>query len=335
MVRNNLLTRRFISLAVLCCLLSAQSHARAEEEISLKIAFGSCSHQNKAQVMWQPVLRQSPDIWVWLGDNIYADTVDMRLMAKKYQKQKSNKHYQKLRDTALVLGTWDDHDYGDNDAGKEYPKKAQSQQLFLDFIDEPKDSPRRKQQGIYSSHIVEKNGVKIKFYMLDARYFRDPVARKNAWPVANTEGTVLGEKQWQWLEQEFKNSTAQINIIASGIQIIPEQHKWEKWANFPHQRKRLFDLIDKYTLNTPLFITGDRHIGEISKLTYKGMILHEVTSSSLTHGWGLRKPEENKHRVGEIVYDLNFGLIRVLGKTVEISLNTREGEVLRLALPGG
>ena len=41
-----------------------------------------------------------------------------------------------------IIGTWDDHDYGLNDAGKEYDGKDFSQQLMLDFLDEPSDSLR-------------------------------------------------------------------------------------------------------------------------------------------------------------------------------------------------
>lgn len=41
-----------------------------------------------------------------------------------------------------VIGTWDDHDYGLNDAGKEFMGKNMTQKLLMDFLDEPEDSPR-------------------------------------------------------------------------------------------------------------------------------------------------------------------------------------------------
>lgn len=41
-----------------------------------------------------------------------------------------------------IIGTWDDHDYGLNDAGKEFDRKSTNQRLLLDFLDEPLDSPR-------------------------------------------------------------------------------------------------------------------------------------------------------------------------------------------------
>ncbi|SMF24288.1 alkaline phosphatase D [Alteromonadaceae bacterium Bs31] len=318
------------ALAMVFFYMAANTWAGDQQAFNIRIAFGSCSDQDKKQVMWPAILQKSPDVWLWLGDNIYADTKDPKIMAAKYNKQKNNSDYQKLLASSMVLGTWDDNDYGENDADKEFPRKVQSQQLFLDFFDVPKDSPRRTQQGVYSSHEYSKAGILLKFYMLDVRYFRDSLEKKNGRYVANQQASLLGDTQWQWLEEEFKNSKADINIIASGIQVIPEDHRWDKWADFPGERKRLFELVHKYGLRTPLFISGDRHIGEISRLNYKGRPLYEVTASSLTHGWGLRRPEVNKHRVGEIVYDLNFGMLEISPTAKRLSLYTREGLVEHL-----
>lgn len=50
-----------------------------------------------------------------------------------------------------VIGTWDDHDYGLNDAGKEFSEKVTNQMLLLDFLDEPQDSPRLVNNFLYCS----------------------------------------------------------------------------------------------------------------------------------------------------------------------------------------
>ena len=62
-----------------------------------KIAFGSCNNQAKAQDYWAPILQNRSDLWIWLGDIIYADTKDMNLMASKYAKLKNAPSYQLLR----------------------------------------------------------------------------------------------------------------------------------------------------------------------------------------------------------------------------------------------
>ena len=54
-----------------------------------------------------------------------------------------------MQKATRVLATWDDHDYGENDAGSEYPLKETSKQIFLDFFGVAKDSPRRERDGVY------------------------------------------------------------------------------------------------------------------------------------------------------------------------------------------
>lgn len=46
-----------------------------------------------------------------------------------------------------IIGVWDDHDYGINDGDKTYPFKNQTREVFLDFVGEPHDSPRRLQRN--------------------------------------------------------------------------------------------------------------------------------------------------------------------------------------------
>ena len=98
------------------------------------IAFGSCNKQDLDQSFWPIIEAQNPDLWVWLGDNIYADTEDMSLMAAQYQQQKSNPFYQAFTQAIPVTGIWDDHDYGQNDGNRTFAFKAEAKQQFLDFM---------------------------------------------------------------------------------------------------------------------------------------------------------------------------------------------------------
>ena len=212
-----------------------------------------------------------------------------------------------------MLGTWDDHDFGENNAGKYYKHKATSEAAFLDFFDIAQDDPRRHRDGIYSSYDFEKENIKIKVLLLDTRYFRDNPIINNEKYLPNMKGSILGQAQWTWLESELSNSDADVHIFASGIQAIPTEHRFEKWNNFPNERQKLFTLITKKNVARPIIISGDRHIGEISKIKHNKSSIYEITSSSLTHGWSTRRPEANKYRLGEIVYDINYGMIEIHG----------------------
>lgn len=285
------------------------SHSSTSECYTM--AFGSCSHQDKTQQLWKEIIAEKPQVWIWLGDNIYGDSRDIKVLNKKYAKQKANAEYQQLIKNTHVTGTWDDHDYGENNAGKEYPLKKKSQHALLDFLDVPSDDIRRNREGVYTKETFTYSGKTIDLYLLDARYFRDKQIVKYGIHEPNLEGTILGQAQWQWLEDELKNTKADVSIFASGIQVIPEEHRFEKWANFPNDRQKLFDLLTKYDVKNPIVISGDRHIGEISKIKLANGCLYEITSSSLTHSWNSKTKEPNKHRMGNIVYNVNYGILNI------------------------
>jgi alkaline phosphatase D len=284
----------------------AAAAADAQRPIS-RIAFGSCNDQDHAQPLWPLIAAGRPDLWVWLGDNVYSDTEDMDKMRADYAKQLADEGYRALLASTPVVGTWDDHDYGVNNGGKEYPRRAESQQLLLDFLGEPADSPRRRQAGVYASHTYGPPGRQVKVILLDTRYHRDPV------DTLAHRGDILGEEQWRWLEHELKTSRAQVHVIGSSIQVVPEQHRFEKWANFPAARERLFRLIGEARVSGVVFVSGDRHIAEISRVegTAAGYPLYDVTSSGLTHTWRTDWPEENRHRLREKVMALNWGVLDI------------------------
>jgi alkaline phosphatase D len=300
------------------------------------IAFGSCSHEDDSVQLWTDIVAQDPDLWIWMGDNIYGDTHDMALMKHKYNVQKANPDYQKLVKSCPVVGTWDDHDYGINDGGKHFSKKEQSKTLALDFLDVPMNAAVRKRAGIYDSYDYGPKGKKVKIILLDTRSFRDTVIYSKT-PGRrydpNAEGDVLGDAQWKWLENELKRSDANLNIIVSSIQFLANDHYWEKWGNFPAARERMIKLLVKVKPTNTFFISGDRHIGEISRLTLEGLpyALYDFTSSGLTHTWDSAREEKNALRVGQLIIQKNFGVIRINWNdnlpNVEMEIRGKNGTV--------
>ena len=291
-----------------------------------RIAFGSCNKQYMAQPLWEPIRGHRPDLWLWLGDNVYADTEDMNAMAARYDQQRQNPGYAALRSETTVLGTWDDHDYGANDAGRTYPKRDSSQQLLLNFLDVPADSPRRLRRGVYSAHTYGPPGQRVKVILLDTRYHRDsltPDSTSEQRYHPNPNGDILGQAQWTWLEDELRRSDAQVHLVGTSIQAIAEQHPWEKWANFPAARQRLFDVIRRSEAPGVLLLSGDRHKSELARLDDAiGYPLYELTASGLTHH-APPGPEPNRHRLGPLVVQENFGLLSIDWDAGAVSLQIR------------
>ncbi len=108
----------------------------------------------------------------------------METLRKKYAQQDAVAGYQQLRRHTRVLATWDDHDFGRNDAGAEYEQRAASQQVFLDFFREPEDSERRKQQGVFGEWQFGEPGSVVQVILLDTRYHRSALSDlpKRKWP---------------------------------------------------------------------------------------------------------------------------------------------------------
>lgn len=292
--------------------LSCQSKkpaANGSEEITT-IAFGSCNRQSLPQPLWKPILADQPDLWIWMGDNIYGDSPVMDTLKAKYERQNAVADYQAFKAKTPIIGIWDDHDYGINDGGKFYAQKQQSRDLMFDFLGVPADAPERSHEGAYSSHLYGKGENLVKVILLDARYFRDTLERINRVYQINENGEVLGEEQWKWLEKELKSSPAKVNLIVSGIQFLPTEHAYEKWANFPKERERLLDLIANSRAKTPVLLSGDRHIAEVMKLRDARFPngIYEITSSGLTHTWNTLSDEPNKYRVSDLIARLNYGL---------------------------
>ena len=314
-------------LSCICC---------ASEKLITSIAFGSCLKETRPQPIWKSVVDVKPDVFVLLGDNIYGDTRDMAKLRAKWKKFNSIEEFQKLRTNCRLLAVWDDHDYGENDAGLEYPRKAESQQIFLDFLNEPRDSVRRKSPGIYDSIILGPDGKRVQFILLDTRYFRTSLKRVlkrksgNGPYVPNDseKAELLGREQWNWLEKTLKIH-ADLRIIASSIQVLSANHGWETWGNFPNDRARLLNLLMN-TKGASIIISGDRHSAEISQFHLPdGFLLLDITSSAMNQR---QRPnsEENTYRIGDKYFNENFGLIEIdwsqKKPSVEVSIRDLQGD---------
>ncbi len=297
-----------------------------------RIAFGSCAEVAKPQPVWDPILARQNDLFIFLGDNIYGDTRDMSVLAAKYAKFAAIPGVAKLRASTPVVAMWDDHDFGENDAGGDYPLKNESRQIFLDFWDEPAGSPRRDRDGVYASYVFGPPGKRVQVILPDLRYNRTPLTPLElagtdyeTWARARVaadlslpgpyvrnpdpKASMLGERQWQWLERQLE-VPAELRFFGSSVQVLADFTGWEAWANFPHDQQRLIELIRRKKANGVVFLSGDIHYAELSKLDVNvPYTLWDLTSSGLTEEW--RVPTPNANRASDVVADANFGFIDI------------------------
>lgn len=274
----------------------------------MRMTFGSCNKQERGQPLWNRIMATHPDLWIWMGDIVYANTRDSTEIRRAYRQQLSQPGYRDLLKACPVVGIWDDHDFGENDAGGNYPLKDVSQQMLLDFLQEPTDSPRRNQRGVYTALDIKRDGMTIRIILLDVRYFRE---------VPGPHSDILGEHQWQWLESQMRNSPADFHLIVTPSVLIEDRHHGEKWADFPSARGRFFSLVEAMRPKGLILLSGDRHFADMSRwFLSDGTPLYEITSSGLTHCRleKLRDPlkgEQNPYRTQHPYFGLNFGVLDI------------------------
>jgi alkaline phosphatase D len=313
---------RSLGLAAWLIVIGSVSSAICSDHVT-KIAFGSCNDVLKwdksiqrdstdpamnATVWLSTVTQWHPDLFIWLGDVVYADRrsvpffwnpAEPQGMSAMYQHMKSHPSYQSLLSSVdKVIGVWDDHDYGKNDGGAEYQSKDAAKQIYLDFIDEPAQSQRRTQQGgIYASYTIGKVGQRVKIILLDVRFGKEG---------SYGSGDLLFSDQWDWLEKELSptgdDDDWQLLLIGTGIQFLPVRKPiQEKWGTFPDSRERLLRLLHMATIprkygdahRRAVVLSGDVHYGEFLVSPSQCFFsygryanIYEVTSSGLTHSCG-------------------------------------------------
>jgi alkaline phosphatase D len=298
----------------------------------LRIGFGSCAHQRKPQPIWQAVAAARPDLFLFMGDNLYADAKTADELRQRYQEFMAVEPLQDFRRRIPHLAVWDDHDFGDDDVGGDYPHKILSQQLFCDAWNEPADSPRRSRDGVYESWILPVGKKRVQILFTDLRFNRTPLTpdpeRKGSYtalvlksrltgqtmkgwyrPNPAPEATQLGERQWRWLEQQLRQP-ADVRVLASSLQFAATGTGWEGWDLFPAERERFCALLRTTGAEGLVVLSGDMHYGEISRWQPEGGYpLWDATSSGLTEVWDV--PTPNGNRVSGVYAAENFGLLDI------------------------
>jgi alkaline phosphatase D len=341
---------RFLSFAAL--LLTTALTLQSAEPLS-RIAFGSCANEKRPQPIWETIGEMKPQLFIFTGDNVYADSADPEKLAESYRRLAAIPGFAALRKSTPIIGTWDDHDYGKNDAGAEFEGKQAAKEAFMAFFGTPEDSPLRERGGVYDAKIYGPEGKRVQVILLDTRWFRGPLRKMSKeeleaaraesgkkvgryLPDGASDSSMLGEEQWTWLEEQLKKP-AELRLLVSSIQVVALDHGWEKWGNLPEERRRLLDLIRDQATNV-IILSGDRHSSDISMLppeTDGGPFypIYDVTSSGLNQT-GLAD-EANRFRVGgDTVYNQpNFGWIEIDWEQedppLKLEIRDLDGKVVR------
>ncbi len=282
-------------------------------------ATGSCVYSNekaydrpgepygKGFALFPEIVKQQPSFMLWLGDNIYLREPDWTSRSgifHRYSHFKSQKDLQELWGSMHHYAIWDDHDFGPNDADRSFVHKDLTLEAFQLFWGNQKYGIENK-GGINSQF----SHLDVDFFLLDNRSFRSPNARKTG------EREILGEAQIEWLIEALVNSKASFKIIAVGGQFLSPAAVYENHATFAKERQKLLDLIEAEGIKNIVFLSGDRHKTELTKMELSnGNTLYDFTCSPLASKAYDTNDEGNVLRVeGTHVATQNFGTLSFSG----------------------
>ncbi len=286
------------------------------------IATGSCLYINDStydrpgkpygrhsEEIIKKLTEENPDVMLWLGDNVYyreADWTSLSGMIYRYTYYRKQDYMQKFLANTIHIAIWDDHDFGPNDSDGSFWNKENSLKVFKWFWANPSygfsDNP-----GAYTFY--QYGDVDI--FLLDNRYYRTANDRLTG------EKTMLGEKQFEWLINALKSSRAPFKLVAIGSQVLNPVAKYENYAaTYENERRKLIETIIKENISGVIFLTGDRHHTELTKLKKRGFYpLYDLTVSPLSSKAYDSTKEGNYLRVpNTMVATQNYALLQFYGK---------------------
>ena len=287
---------------------------------------GSCSYFNEPEFdrpgtpygkdasIFNTMANEKAAFMLWLGDAWYTREVDYYSNWGLWYRASHDRSVPELQDFLKSMphfATWDDHDYGPNDIGKNYILKETSRTVFNSYFCNP--SAGENGQGIYT--MTSWGDADI--FLTDNRWWRsadllpDSVNGK-----PNPEKKMLGDQQMEWLKNSLLYSTATFKIIVVGSQVLNPVSPFDKWRDFPAEYQELMDFLTEHKINGVLFLTGDRHHSEIIKVERPGTYpLYDITVSPLTSGTHVFGAAEknNPYRVFGLDQHQNYGRFNFSG----------------------
>jgi alkaline phosphatase D len=314
-----------------------------------RVAFGSCARvQSEAeQPIWRAIAEYEPDLFFWLGDNIYGDSLAPEAIAQEYQRQRFVPSFQPVGRNVPQLAIWDDHDFGLDNFDRTNPIKQQALQIFNQYWANP-GSGLPSVPGVFFDYAY--GGVD--FIFLDDRYHRAPDADEDT-----PEKEFLGKGQFDWLKQRLLASRAPFKVLACGS-------GWSRfkgpggdsWSACLHERTQLFNFIRDNRINGVVLLSGDTHFPYVACAPWSeqgGYDFYDLVSSALAQvladdGEGIeqriasmlpdrmiRSPLLSINNAGIIDFDmtgktptLSFNVIDVRGRVLYAPVTLRADELV-------
>jgi alkaline phosphatase D len=308
-----------------------------------RVAIGSCRTQREPAPILDAVLARDPDLFLYIGDNVYGDvwslSPDMETLNEAYAELSEQDDFRRLASSVPIMATWDDHDYGMNDAGGSYYGKYGSEAIFETYWG-MEDHPIADRDGVYYAQVFGPPGQRVQIIMLDTRFFRSELTRtpnRNApgmeryVPSEAPDQDMLGPEQWEWLASVLQEP-ADLRLLVSSVQVLADGHGLEAWRQLPRSQSRLYDTIARSGAEGVILVSGDRHLSALYR--QEGITdypLYELTASSLNRSVRDESDEMSSNQLGAAYAKENFGEIDIDWErgTLRLTVLDSNAEIVR------
>lgn len=319
------------------------------EAVLTRILVASCFDEEKEDsVTMRTVAAEEADLFLMIGDNVYGDMdgrnyinnqPDLDELRESFSDLAAREDFRLVRAKHPMMVAWDDHDYGANDAGREFPFRRLAERIHERFWGLENEDVGAW-PGTYYARSFGPEGQRVQIIMLDTRFFRSPLTRTDEWgkvgkeryiPSASEGQDMLGNDQWTWLENQLQ-APADLRLIVSSIQVLPtDGHGWEAWSRLPAEQERLYRLIRETEAEGVVFVSGDRHTAFLYRddaaLPYPA---YEITASSMNVAFAAETSERDRAQIGDGYPPENFGALNIDwgAGTVRLAIKSNTGETM-------
>jgi len=295
----------------------------------IRLAFGGdlsgqnvCRDAVEGFPIMDTVRSWDPDIFVGLGDMIYADDLcletgrygnaqvpgdflqaaDLEGFWAHWRYNRADANLQALLASASYVGVWDDHevvnDFGPLGDTRDVPPYTPGEHLlpmgldaFVDYtpIAISPETPTRLYRTL-------RWGKHLEMFVLDTRQYRDANLAED---IPDRPKTMLGPEQLAWLKQELAGSDATWKVIVSSVPMsiptgFPATNGRDGWANFDQDtgfERELLDILrflQDEGIDDTVWITTDVHFAEVFRYVPfaddTGFVVHEVVTGPMNAG---------------------------------------------------
>ncbi|MEO1569197.1 MAG: alkaline phosphatase D family protein [Pseudomonadota bacterium] len=315
-----------------------------------RILVGSCNDEEQASPALSRIAQEDADLFLMIGDNVYGDRdgraysnnqPELDELRESFADLAARPEFQDVRAKHPMMVAWDDHDYGVNDGGRDFAFKGLAEKVHERFwgLD---NQDVGAWPGTYYARTFGEDGQRTQIIVLDTRFFRSSLTPTDEWGATGKERYIpatgpdsmqdmLGAAQWTWLENQLAEP-ADLRLIVSSIQVLPDAHGWESWDKLPAERARLYEKITHSGAEGVVFVSGDRHnaflYSSVDVLPYP---VSEITASSLNLSFSDATDEVDAAQIGAGYSKENFGSINIDwdAGAVTLAIHDLDGNAVR------